>query len=412
MAADARAVSALARAQNIADLREIARRRLPRGIFEYVDRGTEDEVALRQNRAAFDRIRFRPHMLVDVSQRTTECTILGRTHAMPLAIAPTGAAGLVWYEGEVEIARAAKAAGVPCTLSTPSITALEKVAETGVRAWYQLYMWADRNLSHQLVARAKAAGFEALIVTVDTPVMANREFNVRNGYSMPLKPSVRFITDMALHPEWVISVLLRYLRTSGMPRYENFPPEARTRITQASGQSPLFRSDSLTWDDVRELRRRWDGPFMVKGILRPDDAARAVREGADAVIVSNHGGRNLDSAVAPIDVLPEIVDAIGGRAAVIVDSGVRRGSDIMKAVALGAQAVLAGRAPLYGCAAGGFAGAMRALAILRREMEIGMALSGCPTIADIGPDLLDAPPASLTRARAEPAGFYRAGIPG
>ena len=189
VAADARAVSALARAQNIADLREMARRRLPRGIFEYVDRGTEDEVALRQNRAAFDGIRFRPHMLVDVSQRTTECTILGKQHSMPLAIAPTGAAGLVWYEGEVEIARAAKEAGVPCTLSTPSITALEKIAETGVRAWFQLYMWADRNLSHQLVARAKAAGFEALIVTVDTPVMANREFNVRNGYSMPLKPS-------------------------------------------------------------------------------------------------------------------------------------------------------------------------------------------------------------------------------
>ena len=407
-------MSAVARAKNIADLRAIARRRLPRGIFEYIDRGTEDEVALRRNREAFDRIRLRPRMLVDVSARTADCTILGRAHAMPLAVAPTGAAGLVWYEGELEIACAAKAASIPCVLATGSITELEKIAATGVRAWYQLYMWAERRLSYDLVNRAKAAGFEALIVTVDTPVAANREYNDRNGFNLPFRLAPRAAADMLLHPEWLATVLFRYVRNAGMPRYVNFPPEARGKITRGSGRSPLFRSDSLTWEDIRELRRRWDGPFMVKGILRPDDAVRAVREGADAVIVSNHGGRNLDSAVAPIDVLPEIADAVGGRAAVILDSGIRRGSDIIKAVALGAQAVLAGRAPLYGCAAGGREGAAQALAILRRELDIGMALSGCPTIADIGPDLLDAPPGrnarELSPARTEPASFSRAGI--
>jgi (S)-mandelate dehydrogenase len=385
-------MAALSRAYNIADLRRMAQRRLPRGIFDYVDRGSEDETALRNNRSAFERIRLRPHMMVDVSARTPETTILGQKHAMPLAVAPTGAAGLVWYEGELAIARAAAAAKVPFTLATGSMTSMEKIArEAGGRLWFQLYMWADRALSHRLVERARAAGFEGLIVTADTPVMANREYNPRNGFALPFHLSARATVDLLGSPDWFLNTLCRYLATSGMPHYENFPPEFRRRITAQAAATPTMRSDSLSWEDVRALRKLWPGTFMVKGILRADDAERAIGCGADGVIVSNHGGRNLDSAVAPIDALPEVVDAVAGRAAVIVDSGVRRGSDIVKALALGAQAVLAGRAPLYGAAVAGEAGATHALHLLRRELDIAMAMCGTPTTADIGPDLLHRP---------------------
>ena len=377
------------RAQNIEDLRTLAKRRLPRGIFEYIDRGTEDEVALRENRAAFERIRLRPRMLVDVSQRSTAATVMGRTHAMPVIVAPTGAAGLVWFEGELAIAKAAAAADIPFTLATGSMTAMEKVAnQAGGRLWFQLYMWADRGLSHQLVARASAAGFEGLVVTVDTPTMANREYNPRNGFALPFHPSARAMADMLLHPEWLAGVLLRYLASGGMPTYENMPPEHRRKITKGGAASPLMRCDSLSWDDIKTLRDLWPGTLLVKGILAPEDAARAVACGADGVVVSNHGGRNLDSALAPIDALPDVVSAVGGRTKVIVDSGVRRGSDIVKARALGAEAVMVGRAPLYGAAAGGAAGAARALEILRRELNITLAMTGCATMDDVGPALL------------------------
>lgn len=376
-------------AHNIEDLRRQAMRRLPRGIFEYIDRGSEDEVALRENRAAFERIRLRPRMLVDVSGRSTAATILGQEHAMPAIVAPTGAAGLVWHEGELAIAKAAAAAGIPFTLATGSMTAMEKVAtEAGGRLWFQLYMWADRSLSHQLVDRARRAGFEGLVVTVDTPTMANREYNPRNGFALPFTVSPRAMADMLLHPGWLGGTLFRYLATTGMPTYENMPAEHRRKITKGGAASSLMRSDSLSWDDIRILRDRWPGTFIVKGVLQPEDADNAVRAGADAVVVSNHGGRNCDSACAPIDALADVVSVVAGRAKVIVDSGIRRGSDILKACALGAEAVMVGRAPLYGAAAAGQQGASRALEILQRELNITMAMTGCATIADAGPSLL------------------------
>lgn len=376
-------------AHNIEDLRRQAMRRLPRGIFEYIDRGSEDEVALRENRDAFERIRLRPRMLVDVSARSTAAAILGQVHAMPAIVAPTGAAGLVWHEGELAIAKAAAAAGIPFTLATGSMTAMEKVAtEAGGRLWFQLYMWADRGLSHQLVDRARRAGFEGLVVTVDTPTMANREYNPRNGFALPFTVSPRAMADMLLHPRWLGGTLFRYLATTGMPTYENMPAEHRRKITKGSVASPLMRSDSLSWDDIRTLRDRWPGTFIVKGILQPEDADSAVHAGADAVVVSNHGGRNCDSTCAPIDALTDVVSAVVGRAKVIVDSGVRRGSDILKACALGAEAVMVGRAPLYGAAASGQAGAARALEILQRELNITMAMTGCASIADARRSLL------------------------
>lgn len=368
---------------NIDDLREAARRKLPRGIFEYVDRGTEDDLAVRHNRAAFERIALKPKVLVDVSKRSTATEIFGVPCAMPLAIAPTGAAGLLCYQGEVQIARAAAKAGIPFALSTYSINSMEQVAAgAGGRLWFQLYMWPDRAMSHQLVHRAKATGFEALIVTVDTVAMPNREYNQRNGFALPFGLNRRNAFDLATHPRWLISVMLRYLADSGMPQFENLPDALRQSLMSTPAKRrALPKNDSLTWDDLRELRRLWQGPLMVKGILDSEDADQAVQCGADAVIVSNHGGRNLDSAVPPITALPAIVERVNGRADVMLDSGIRRGSDIAKALALGAKAVFAGRAPLWGVAVDGEQGAYQAISILTQEFDRVMALMGCANLA-------------------------------
>lgn len=378
---------------NIADLRAIARRRLPKGIFEFVDRGAEDEVSLRNNRAAFDRIRLRPRVLVDVSRRNQEITLFGHRQKMPIAIAPTGAAGILWHEGEIALARAAAAAGIPFTLATGSLTAMEKVVErAGGRLWFQLYMYADRSLSYQLVERAKAAGLEGLVVTVDSPVFSNREYNLRNGFTIPLSYTPRNIADVLRHPRWLAGVLSRYLLTTGMPRYENYPDAVKSSITARPMGRALKLNDSLTWEDVRVLRKRWPRTLMVKGILRSRDAALAADCGADAVIVSNHGGRVVDGALAPIEALPEVVDAVGKRIPVIVDSGFRRGTDVVKALALGASAVLIGRATLYGTAAAGEAGAARAITFFREEIDRTLALLGCGSIDALNREYLALPP--------------------
>jgi len=374
-------------AYNVADLRAMAQRRVPKGLFEFVDRGNEDEVALRNNRAAFERIKLKPRALVDVSKRTQAITLFGHEQKLPIAIAPTGTAGLMWYEGELALARAAAAAGIPFTLATGSMTAMEKVAkQAGGRLWFQLYMWPDRSMSHKLVERARAAGFEALVVTVDGAVSGNREYNLRNGFTIPFSFTRRNVTDVLMHPRWLATVLARYMLTTGMPRYENYPTELKNRITAAPMGKSMMRNDSLTWDDLRVLRKIWPHTLMVKGIIHPRDAMHAADCGADAVIVSNHGARNLDSAPAPIDVLPQVVDAVGKRLAVLVDSGFRRGSDVVKALALGAQAVLLGRATLYGVAAGGEAGAARAIGIFRDEIDRVLALVGCRSIAELNRD--------------------------
>ncbi len=374
---------------NISDLRDRAVRRVPRGLWDFVDRGTEDEVALRNNRAVFSRIKLKPRTLVDVSGRNQRIRLFGEEYPMPIAIAPTGTAGLLWHEGEIALARAARAAGIPFTLATGSMTAMEKVAaEAGGKLWFQLYMWPDRSLSHKLVERAKAAGYEALIVTVDSAVSPNREYNLKSGFTIPFTFTRRNITDVLLHPRWLFGVLSRYMLATGMPRYENYPSELKARITARPMGRSQMKNDSLNWEDLRTLRRMWPGPLMVKGILHPEDAKIAADCGADAIIVSNHGGRNLDASMAPIEVLPEVVDAVGKRITVIVDSGFRRGSDVVKGLALGAQAVLIGRATLYGVAAGGEAGANRAIAILREEIDRVMALIGARSIAELGPEFL------------------------
>ena len=376
-------------AYNIFDLREQALKRVPKGLFEFCDRGTEDEVSLRNNRSVFDRIRFKPRTLVDVSARNQDVTLFGRKHKMPLVIAPTGTAGLLWYEGEIALARAARDAGIPFTLATGSMTAMERVAdEAGGELWFQLYMWPDRSLSQRMVERAKAAGYQALVVTVDGVHAGNREYNIRNGFTIPFTFTRRNVTDVLLHPRWMLGVLARYIVTTGMPRYQNYPTDVRARITAGPMGRSSLRTDSLSWGDLQAMRKIWPHKLIVKGMLNAQDAAKAVDHGADGIVVSNHGGRNLDGALSPIEALPEIADAIGKRATVLVDSGFRRGSDVVKALALGAHAVQIGRVTLYGIAAAGEPGARRALEIFREEIGRVMALLGVNRVEELGPEYL------------------------
>ncbi|MCC7347707.1 MAG: alpha-hydroxy-acid oxidizing protein [Variibacter sp.] len=375
-----------AKALNIADLRAMARRRLPKGLFEFIDRGSEDEVALANNRAALDRIKLKPRVLVDVSKRAQEITLFGKRQAMPIVIAPTGPTGQVWYRGEIALARAAAAAGIPFTVSSAATTPMEEIVREGGDGtkWFQLYMSPDRARSLALVERAQAAGFEALVFTVDSIVPTNREFCTRNGFSLPFRLNAKNALDFALHPRWLLGTMGRYLATTGVPKFVNYPIEhSEQDIMRRGGQG---KDASLTWEVLRTIRKMWPRPLIVKGIHHVADAVLAADCGADGIIVSNHGGVAFDSAVAPIDLLPEMLDAVGARMTVFVDSGFRRGSDVVKAMALGAAGVFIGRATLYAVAAAGEDGARRALAILRDEIDRTLAAMGCPHIGDLTRD--------------------------
>ena len=368
--------------------RDEARRRLPRGLFEFINRGTEDEVAVRNNTAGFERLKLRPRVLVDVSNRSAQTTLFGRRLSMPLAIAPTGAAGLVHHGGDLAMARAAAAAGVPFTLATRSMSSIEEVAaEAGGLLWFQLY--PSSPSAPEVMARAHRAGCEVLVVTVDTPVTPLRRYNQKNGFALPFRPSPRALADMARHPRWCAAVLGRWLQDGGLPRFENLP--GRPRITEGAPAAEMLEG-RLDWDSLEMLRGRWPGRLLVKGLLHEMDAAKAADLGADGVIVSNHGGRNLDASIAPVDALPGIVAEVGARIPVLMDGGVRRGSDIAKALALGASAVLIGRPALYGAAAAGEAGVASVLTILRQELDYAQAMTGCPQIDDFGPGVLVSSP--------------------
>jgi isopentenyl diphosphate isomerase/L-lactate dehydrogenase-like FMN-dependent dehydrogenase len=394
-------------AYNIEDLREIARRRLPRVAFEFLDGGTEDDVTLRANRAAFEAIRFQPRTLVDVSRRSQEVELWGRRFAAPFGIAPTGAAGLYCFEADIALARAAAAANVPFVLSTASFVPLERVLrEGGGTQWFQLYMSEDRELARRLVVRAREAGFEALVLTTDIPVAAAREYNRRNRFEVPFRPRLATLADGLLHPRWLLGVFLRTLVRSGVPRFRNLDTAVGGRIVTKTLAEFRARRDSLDWGVVRWLRELWPRKLLVKGILDPQDALRAADCGADGIFVSNHGGRQLDGAPSPIEVLPEIAAAAGGRLKIMVDSGFRRGSDIVKALALGADMVFLGRATLYAAAAGGEPAIRHALDLLKSEVDRVLALLGCTSVAALGPQYL-----RFDAARAEPSGSGRAGVP-
>lgn len=369
---------------NVADARRAAARRLPRGLFEYIDRGSEDEIAIAMNRRQLDAVRLAPRVLVDVSQPSTEAEILGHGLPLPLVVAPTAVAGLVWHDGEIALAKAAAGTGVPFCVSTQSITAIERIAaESGARLWFQLYVWKNRQRMLGLLDRAWAAGAETLVLTVDTAVGPNREYNIRNGFGIPLKASWRGGIDVALHPRWAIRVMLRALATGGVPTYAHYPAEFRTKLGRAALSDEVALAADVTWEDVKLLRRHWRGKLVLKGILRLDDALAAASHGCDAIVVSNHGARNLDCAVGPTQVLPAIADAVGERIEILADSGVRRGADIARFLALGAKGVMVGRAPLFGLAIGGADGARLIFDLLATELRTAMGFLGTPRLADL-----------------------------
>ena len=369
----------LRRAASVEDLRELARRRVPRAVFDYTDGGAGRELALRRSRAAFDRVELVPSTLRDVSSVDTSTTLLGARSAMPLVLAPTGFTRLMNHQGETAVARAAARAGVPYALSTMGTTSVEVLAERvpGGRRWFQLYLWRDREASTELVRRAARAGYEALVLTVDTPVGGLRLRDVRNGMTIPPAITGRTVLDGARHPSWWLNLLTTE------------PLEFATLTSFAGTVSDLATQvfdPRSTLADLRWLREQWPGRLVVKGVVTVDDAVAAVDAGVDAVVVSNHGGRQLDLSPTPLEVLPAVAAAVGDRAEVYVDGGVLSGSDVAAAVALGARAVLVGRAYLYGLMAGGEAGVDRVLEILRRELVTTMQLTGLTSVPELTAD--------------------------
>jgi 4-hydroxymandelate oxidase len=350
---------------NLAEIESAARERLTALAYEYYVGGANDEVTVRENRAAFERLALRYRVLVDVSRRSTSTTVLGTPVDFPVLVAPTAFQRLACDDGELATARAAAASGTVMILSTASTCSIEDVGAVGGQLWFQLYVYADRGLTKALVERAEAAGMKAIVLTVDAPILGRRERDLRNRFHLP----------------------------DGI-RLANVPSSGSVPMPTGHGESGLanhFASGidaSLTWKDVDWLRSMTRLPVVIKGIVRGDDAALAVEHGAAGIIVSNHGGRQLDTSIASIRALPEVADAVGGRAEVLLDGGVRRGTDVIKAIALGARAALVGRPVVWGLAAAGESGARRVLELLRAEVDQAMALCGCPTVGDISRDLV------------------------
>lgn len=377
------------------DFQRAARRRLPHAVYEYVAGGTEEGASLRNNRACFQALDLRPRGLTGVAQRSQAVSLWGQEYAGPLGVAPMGFAAICRHRCDLELARAAQAHRLPFILSGASNVALEDIQQEVGNVWYQGYFPGDTDRLSRIIARLKRAGVDVLVVTSDTPVAANRENNQRNGFTVPFRPSWPLFLDGLRHPRWSVQVFLRTLIRDGVPRYMNLYEEPGPTITSEPGQGFRGGRDLLTWEHMRWLRDHWDGRLVVKGILHPDDARMAVACGMDGVIVSNHGGRQLDGAMAPLTALPAICAQVPSDFPVMLDGGIRRGTDIIKAVALGARMVFAGRPVLFGAAIAGEQGASRVLEILQTEVDRNLALLGCPQLADLDTDFLD--PAGLAR---------------
>lgn len=375
-----------AQAINITDLRQLARKRLPRLVFDYIDGGAEDETGLARNTDAFQAIQLLPRYLVDVSQRDQSTTLLGRSYGAPFGIGPTGLAGFARPGADLMLADAAVAANIPFVLSGAGTASIEAAAQRAPEhTWYQLYVSRDAQITADLVRRARDAGIQTLMLTVDVPVHGKRERDMRNGFVPPVQPTPSALLDMLGHPRWLLDMLRH-----GLPRFENWAPYVGAGAS-AKELGAFFASQipfTQTWRDVDTLRQVWPGKLVIKGILHPADAQRALDAGADGIIVSNHGGRQLDSAPSALDVFPAIRAKLGQRVALMLDGGVRRGANVLKARALGADFVWLGRATLYGVAAGGLAGAERAIAILRDEIDTTMAQMGIARMVDVNADCI------------------------
>jgi len=374
----------LGRCHNIDGLRTAARRRLPFPIFDFIEGGAEDERTLERNRAGFDRYLLMPRILQDVSQVDLSTTVLGSETALPVIVAPTGMPALFHHSGEDALVPAAARHGAIFTASTMASRTIEAVAAASPGPkWFQLYVWKDRAVLEDFIDRCRAGGYDALCLTVDLPMTGNRERDLRNRLTFPPRPTAAGLLDMLRKPAW-----LWHLKTKGPVLPANLAGHGVETIGDLARYTEQQLDKAVTWETAAWIRERWGGKFLLKGVLRADDARRAAEAGVDGVIVSNHGGRQLDQVPAPIEVLADIVAAVDGRAEVILDGGLRRGTDVLKALALGAKACMTGRPFLYGLAAGGGAGVERAFEIFAEELRRDMMLAGCPTIAGVGPDLV------------------------
>lgn len=370
----------------IEDLRQLARRKVPRAFFDYAEAGSYSQETLRANRNDLQSIKLRQRVMVDVSGRETETTILGEKISLPLALAPVAMTGLEWGNGEILACRAAQTAGIPFTLSTLSICSIEDVtAAVGKPFWFQLYVMKDRGFVRSLIERAAAAKCSALVLTADLQVLGQRHCDIKNGLSVPPALKIKNLINMATKPSWVFNVITGKRWTFGnLEGHVRGMAGARSLAQWVAGQF----DDTLNWKDVEWIRSNWPGKLIIKGILDIDDAKRAAKTGATALVVSNHGGRQLDGAPSSVSMLPKIAEAVGGEIEVLFDGGVRTGQDIARALALGAKACLIGRPYIFGLGAGGEAGVGKAIDILRKELDVSMALTGIKKIRDIDRSIL------------------------
>jgi len=365
------------------DFEELARRHLPAPLFGYIAGASETNASLKMNADAFKAVSFQPRVLRSVSRRTSATTLLGEQWEAPFGIAPMGISALMAYRGDLVLAEAAHDAGIPMIMSGSSLIRLEEVAAASPRSWFQAYLPGEPDKIDALIDRVAEAGFKTLVLTVDTAVLANRENNVRAGFSTPLRPSLRLAWQGLSHPAWTIGTFMRTIISHGVPHFENSYATRGAPIIASSVMRDFGKKDHLDWSHVSRIRKRWTGKLVIKGILHPDDANIAVERGVDGIIVSNHGGRQLDGAMAPLSALPSIVSTIGSAIPVMLDGGVRRGTDIVKALAVGAKFVFVGRPFLYAAAVGGKAGAAKAAAILQDELRRDMGLLGVSSIQEI-----------------------------
>jgi len=373
------------RCLSINDLQARARRYLPRVIYDYLEGGADDEQCLAENPARLRRHRLRPRYLVDISARSQQVSVFGQDYRSPFGISPMGMLGMVRHDGDLLLARVAARSGIPFILSGASNAAIETVARDAPGSWLQFYPCKDLEIERDILARAARAGIRTLVVAVDVPLHSKRERNIRSGWVRPYKPSPAVILESLRHPAWVAGYLRR-----GIPAMQNFLPYAPASIS-ARELTSFYASQVPAphqWPMVERLRRQWTGSLVLKGVLTAEDARLAAAAGVDGLIVSNHGGRQLDRSVAAIDALPEVVDAVGRQLVVMFDSGIRRGSDIAVALSLGARLCFAGRAAAYGLAAFGAQGAQRAVDILRTELDLTLGQIGCPDVNELGPRFL------------------------
>jgi len=378
---------ALRRYLSLDDFEAAARARLPKYLYGYISGGAESDAAVADNRRAFEEYGFVPRVLNDVSNREQTTNLFGKTYAAPFGIPPMGSAALCAYRGDIVLARAAAAINVPMCLSASSLITLEDVRRENPATWYQAYLAGEPSRIEPLVDRVAAAGYDTFVVTADVPVPANRENNIRNGFQVPLAITPRLAWDIVTHPHWLFGTWARTMMNYGMPHFENMDAVRGPPVLAKNLMRNIGRRDQLAWKHVELIRRRWKGKLVVKGLIAPADARIARESGVDGVIVSNHGGRQLDHTVSALRTLPEIAAEANGMT-VMLDGGIRRGTDVIKALALGAQFVFVGRPFLYAAIAGGQAGVERALTLLRHEVDRNMALLGIRSINEISSDLV------------------------